>query len=227
VVSRSKFVLTGGRRQMEYAQRFNPRCAWLPPVLTRAEFDGVRPDEHRRPGIVTIGWIGTSPNLKLLQVIEPALVRLCREFPHMRLRIICNAPLSMTSIQDRIEFCPWSLPTYLRDMAGFDVAVSPLTPDEYSMAKGGRVSVLNSLALGVPVVISPGGGLEDHITDGVTGFLATSESEWYEKLRSLVVEPQLRQRIGAAGRELANGRFFSDCTFGRFYEIVRSVLAAE
>ena len=225
LLTRARLVVTGSDEQRNYAARYNPHCEMLPPVMSREEFPPVPPGAEKPAGdTVTIGWIGVQGSLKYLQVIREVLRYLFAEHPHLKFRIICSEMVDFPELGDRVEFCPWSLKSYLRDMQGFDIAVSPLTSDGYSLAKGGRVSVLNSLGLGIPVVISPGGGLEHHLTDGVNGFLAASREQWHDKLNRLINDPQARRRIGLAGFQLANQKFFSDCTFPKFLGMISRVI---
>ena len=56
------------------------------------------------------------------------------------------------------------------------------------------------MACGLPVVASPVGVNADIVEHGVNGFLATTQEEWREALTQLAADPDLRQRMGAAGR---------------------------
>jgi glycosyltransferase involved in cell wall biosynthesis len=226
LLTRAKLVLTGSLKQREYAALYNPHCEMLPPVMSREEFPEIVGKEKRQE-TVTIGWIGGAGSLKYLQVIRKVLRDLFAEHSYLKLRIISSKNADFPELGDRVEFCRWSLQDYIKDMRKFDIAVSPLTADEYSHAKGGRVSVLNSLGLGIPVVISPGGGLEYHIQDDVNGFLAVSPADWHDKINRLIKDPQTRKRIGIAGFKLANQKFFSDCTFPKFHKLISSVIHAE
>jgi glycosyltransferase involved in cell wall biosynthesis len=63
------------------------------------------------------------------------------------------------------------------------------------------------MSLGLPVVATPTGSNLEIIEDGVNGFFADSPSEWYDRLRTLVDNPELRATMGQAARKTAKEGF--------------------
>jgi glycosyltransferase involved in cell wall biosynthesis len=88
-------------------------------------------------------------------------------------------------------------------LAGADVFV--LT----SQWEGMPGSVLEAMAAGLPVVASKVNGTSEVIQDGVTGFLVPQDDAdaTAEALIRLARDPELRQRMGAAGRERITQHF--------------------
>ncbi len=71
-----------------------------------------------------------------------------------------------------------------------------------SLSEGGMAnSVLEALALGRPVLASDIAGNRSLVEDGVTGFVFSSAGEFVDKTRRLLADPELRRRLGAAGRQ--------------------------
>jgi glycosyltransferase involved in cell wall biosynthesis len=68
-------------------------------------------------------------------------------------------------------------------------------------------AVLEAMALGLPVVASDVPGNRDAVTDGVTGFLVTTEIELLERCQQLLDDEPLRLKLGAAGRERVRREF--------------------
>ena len=58
------------------------------------------------------------------------------------------------------------------------------------------------MAMEVPVVSTDAGGMAEAITDGESGFLVPSlePDVMAEKIKLLIVDPNLRRKIGKAGR---------------------------
>ena len=86
----------------------------------------------------------------------------------------------------------------LDDLLGcFDLFVHP------ALAEGLGVVTLKAQAAGVPVVGFAAGGLPEAIADGESGLLVTPESvaELTEAIARLLDDDQMRQAMGAAGRE--------------------------
>jgi glycosyltransferase involved in cell wall biosynthesis len=56
------------------------------------------------------------------------------------------------------------------------------------------------MACGVPVVASAVGKNHELVRDNVNGYLATSMSDWVERLATLIEDPHLRAAMGREGR---------------------------
>ena len=95
-----------------------------------------------------------------------------------------------------------------------------------SVEEGFNNSVLQAQACGCPVVCSDAGGLPENIKDGETGLLARRRDAWdiAEKLTSVLEAPEMRQRLGAAGRQRASQRFALAENVIRFAELYHSIL---
>jgi glycosyltransferase involved in cell wall biosynthesis len=63
------------------------------------------------------------------------------------------------------------------------------------------------MAAGLPVVTNPVGVHVDMVRPGENGFLAATEAEWVDAIRTLAADPELRRRMGAAGRRLVEERY--------------------
>jgi len=98
----------------------------------------------------------------------------------------------------------WSHMVGLREvtelMSEFDISVAPLRKDTFSEGKC-SMKILESMAMGIPVVASAVGENNYVITDGVNGYLATTSEEWIRKLEMLIQDQSLRKKIGQKGLE--------------------------
>jgi glycosyltransferase involved in cell wall biosynthesis len=81
-----------------------------------------------------------------------------------------------------------------------------------SLSEGFPNSLIEAMAAGKPVVATPAGGVVDAVVDNVTGLLVSSNdpAQLAGALRKLERIPELRKRLGEAGRELARRRFHKD-----------------
>ena len=89
-----------------------------------------------------------------------------------------------SEIEDGTEYLPWSEDTEVEAIRGMDVGIMPI---QY-------------MACGRPVVASPTGVNTEIVEHGVNGFLARTAKDWRDALITLLDDPALRARMGAAGR---------------------------
>jgi hypothetical protein len=88
-----------------------------------------------------------------------------------------------------------------------DVFALPTRADCYSLV------ALEAMACGLPIVITPLGGIPELIEEGKTGFLIPPDNytALAARLDALVSDPALRTRLGAAARERACRLFDARC----------------
>ena len=153
---------------------------------------------------MTMGWIGSAGTIHYVQRILPALEEVARHFPHVCLKIVCNRFLESPAI--RIIKKQWEETEEVQDLQSFDIGIMPLTDDLWARGKC-ALKIVQYSAVGVPVVCSPIGMNRDIVTDGMNGFWATTNREWMEKLGLLIEDPDLRQHMGVAGRQVVAERY--------------------
>jgi len=106
--------------------------------------------------------------------------------------------------------------------AAFDALILP------SGNEGTPVSVIEALAAGTPVVATRVGGVPDVVRDGEDGYLvdAGAADELAERLERLARDPELRERLGAAGRDRVLPRYAVDRLVDDVDRLYRSLLSA-
>jgi glycosyltransferase involved in cell wall biosynthesis len=115
---------------------------------------------------------------------------------------------------------PWTPETEVEEIGAFDIGIKPLPDDEWSRGKC-PMKELQYMALGLPVVCSAVGGSREAVRHEETGFLVTSEDDWIEALSRLVESPELRLRMGQAGRRVVEERYASTVAATRFADLLR------
>ena len=148
---------------------------------------------------LTIGWVGLSDGLPYLRHIQPALQRLTELFPGLKLKVVSDKPLQLDRVQ--VENEPWRIETEQANLAGFDIGIMPLWDSVWTRGKCGY-KILQYMGVGTAVVASDVGVNNRIITHGQNGYLAQTQDDWVNALRTLIEKAEQRKTFGTRGREL-------------------------
>ena len=193
-------------------------CAHVTSILGPIDTDRYHPSSKEGRNTVTIGWIGSLSNTYYLFDIQPALEKLCRKYPELRINLIGTR--GFITKEKNISLINWTLDSELHELAKFDIGIMPLTDDEWSRGKG-SYKLLQYMALGIPAVVSPVGINTVLLKDGETGFFAKTNDEWEAKLSALIENAQLRAQMGKKTRELAVQNYSLDAASNKFISAIK------
>lgn len=209
ILARSRVVLAGNDHLAEYARRFADDVRVLPTVIDTERYRPIEP----RPCVegVRIVWTGSPTTVRHLRLLEPALARLQAE-EGVRVRVI-GAESPFRSVET--EVVPWRSDTEVEDLEPGDVGVMPLPDTDWERGKCG-LKLLQYMGMGMAAVASPVGVNRTIIADGENGLLAATDAEWLDALRALVLDPDLRARLGRAARTTVESRYSVDATYPAF-----------
>lgn len=113
--------------------------------------------------------------------------------------------LTNMNLLHKVEITGWLPAEQARErMRNLDILV------HYSRWDAMPNAVLEAMALGLPVVASDIPGNRDAVRHGETGLLAKDMTQLLEHCQRLIDDPELRRRLGAAGRERIRRDFSRD-----------------
>lgn len=190
------------------AARQVERLAHLPARSIETIYNGV-PDRGELPlpggDACTLGTLARLDRIKGIDVLLRALV----ELPTVRLRVVGEGPdrnelvaLAATlGLTGRVEFLPWTDDPHAA-FAAIDVFVLP------SRNEGFPLSIVEAMLAGRAVVATDVGSVAEAVTP-VTGAVVPADdvTALRDAIALLASDPELRARLGAAGRERALERF--------------------
>jgi glycosyltransferase involved in cell wall biosynthesis len=142
-------------------------------------------------------WVGSSSTLRGLDAIKPLLEDLGRQIPGLRLKLICDRFFELAHLP--VVPSRWSEASEAEEIAAADIGMNWMPDDLWSRGKCG-LKVLQYMAAGLPVIANPVGVHVEMVRHGETGFLAASQSDWTQAVATLASDPELRKRMGRAGR---------------------------
>lgn len=180
------------------------------------------------PETFVVGWVGRMTGVKRTDDVLAAVVELRRRGVDAALLMVGDGP-----DRDHVEARASELGIvrscfflgYQEDVAGwyqaFDTMILP------SANEGTPVVVIEALASGCPVVATSVGGVPDVVQEGVDGFLvpAGDTHAMAERLERLAGDPELRRRMGDAGRQSMPARYAVERLVDDVDQLYRSLLA--
>jgi glycosyltransferase involved in cell wall biosynthesis len=190
-------VIAGNNYLADYARQRNDNVIVIPTTIDLDDYPVQLEPAANEPFIV--GWTGSLSTLQHFEFARGALERLARQ-RRVQVKVICNEPPARPIEGAENVFIRWSEDREAENVGACHVGIMPLPDDDYTRGKCG-LKAIQFMATGRPVVIAPVGMNNDLIQHGVNGFLAGTEDEWVEHLNALADSPELRARIGAAGRK--------------------------
>jgi len=171
------------------------------------------------PDVARIVWIGSPSTLSYLQLLAEPLKELAKHHNFI-LRVIGGFSIDLPGVP--LEYLPWSEDTEVANIGDCDVGVMPLVDSAFERGKCGY-KLIQYMACGLPVVASPIGVNTQIVQPRVNGFLATTSAQWQDALGKLLQDPELRSKMGCAGRLQVEQTYCIQQTGPQLAEILNSV----
>jgi glycosyltransferase involved in cell wall biosynthesis len=209
IMRRASAVIAGNDYLAEYAGRFNRNVTIVPSSINIGTC-------RRVANSNIIGWIGSRTTLSYLKPLAPVFKQL-----GIKPRVIASGDPRQLDFD--VEFHPWQLETEMEELAQFGIGIAPLPDTAWERGKCG-VKILQYMACGIPVVVSPVGVQQRFVQHGVTGFFAENEAEWIQRLRELMQNPELRAKMGTAAREVVAQEYDVTQAAQKVASVLRSVV---
>jgi glycosyltransferase involved in cell wall biosynthesis len=195
IVNASDYVIAGNEYLKKNTTPYTNNVTIIPSPIDMSLYPQKKYSEGSN---ITLGWIGATGSIHYLEKMKPVFEALGKKYEGLKLKIICDTFFDCDNIT--VEKKLWSEQEEVADIQSLDIGLMPLMDDPWSHGKCG-LKILQCLAAGVPVVCSPAGINREIVEDGVHGFWANTKEEWIEKLEILINDPDLRKRMGMAGRK--------------------------
>ena len=207
----SSLVIAGSPTLADYARQYCNNVVCQPtPIPSEKYQTRKKTPELDSSDTVTLGWIGNPQNLHYLTSIEAPLEQILDANEGVKFHVITAGDLPTTPLQDRddVIYKTWTLKDELDLLEDVDIGLRPLFDDEWTRGKGGYTSVVQMMALGIPVVVTPVGMLTDIVEHGHAGYHANSPEEWIHYVSELIEDEEKRASFGQHAYEAVEEQQF-------------------
>lgn len=230
IIKNADFVTVNGHYLMHYVKPLNEKTAIIHDPVDTELFNPKLRIKYEK---LTIGWEGDPRvHYENLALLMNPLIRLAKEYD-IRFKIVSYlGDLRVKRMFSKLEklmeidygLKQWVLmDQFAKLLSDIDIFVAPLQKTPWYEGKSAlRVGL--GMAMGIPVVASPVGEQRYVIKHGINGFLARNEEEWYNYLKMLIEDEDLRKRIGKEGRKTVEKELSLEVNGRKLYEIIKTII---
>lgn len=179
-------------------------CWDAPNCYDPDEWANVQPAPER--STPTIVWAGSNAHSANVAVAFPALKRLCKRYPDLRILVLGAELPRWRELSPHVEFLSWvgldGYPTALASLGAW-AGIAPATAEPFNFAKSHIRWMEYSLA-GIPTVASPMPEMTQWAKDAC--LFAVSDFAWEEHLTKLLESATLRDAVRQQAGEAVRAR---------------------
>ena len=211
------------------------RVKLLAPGLTMEQADALAKPSNgafRNAGdrwLLSVARLDAGEQQKGIDHVLKAVSRLKRQLPDVRYRIVGHGSdlqrlegiARDLGIDDRVEFLGVVNDLELAEIySSCDVFVLPSGQEGFGMV------FIEAMAAGKPVIAARAGAIPEVVVDGQTGLLVGygDDAALADAIARLFADPELRSRLGSAGRQRFRERFSFDRVMARFDELLGELI---
>ena len=222
IISLSDLIIAGNKYLSEYALQFNKNVIIIPTTVDTVKF---YPNHlMRNMDKIVIGWSGSITTIKHFNFLLPVLKKLMEKYGEKIIfRVIGDESYINNELGIRGE--KWNSETEVEVLNSFDIGIMPLPNDKWAKGKCG-LKGLTYMALEIPTIMSPVGVNAEIINNGVNGFLANDEHDWFNLICTLIENKALREKIGKEARKTVEDKYSVNANKEKYLNAIRGILAS-
>jgi L-malate glycosyltransferase len=203
----------------EFVRKFNTHTTDISSTVDTHKYIPVNRYENKNP--IVLGWSGSTTTSKYFYLLKEVLLELSKKYP-IKIIIMGNPNIQIEGLN--IESLAWSESIELEVLQKFDIGLYPLPDEEWVLGKSG-LKAIQYMALGVPTVATAIGANFRVIDDKVSGMLVNSHQEWVDALSALIESPELRKKMGEAGRKKIEQEFSIDTNQKNYLNVLKKMVS--
>lgn len=169
---------------------------------------------------LVLGWSGSHSTLRYFFLLKDVLLKL-RKMHDFKIIIFGVDHCEIEGLE--IEVVPFQACLEVSTLQRMDIGLYPMPLDEQWVFGKSGLKALQYMSLGIPTIATSIGANLRIMKNNVSGLLVTKEEEWLDGLNKLMVDEQLRSRIGKRGCEKVLEEYSVEANKSRYLEILEEV----
>jgi glycosyltransferase involved in cell wall biosynthesis len=208
------FTCTNEFLQKQIERFFDKKCFVISNFLNdeqinKAKEINSKPKSRKQPEFILGYFAGTKTHDRDFEIIADQVIQIFEEFPEVKLMIVghLNLPASFNKYSKRIK--QHGLKDYLalqELISEVDINLAPLVINDFTNCKS-ELKFFDAGLVRVPTIASPSFAFEQAIKDHENGLLA-KENQWYEKIKLLITDKNLYNKISEAAYETSINSYY-------------------
>lgn len=212
------YITTAGNDYLlEFASKYCKKAILIPTVVDTSNLHNRTKNQHEEP--LTIGWTGTFFNFIYFYKITQPIRRLQEKYK-FRFVIIADRNPQLTDVA--YDFIKWNKASEIEDLLKLHIGLMPLDNTEIEFGKC-AFKAIQYMSLGIPAIVSPVSANCKVVDDGINGYWADTEQEWYAKLETLLLNPDKRIEMGKLAQQKIENQYSVSATSKIFLDLFKSV----
>ena len=214
VASECNTVFCGSDLLLNHYRQHNKNAVFIPTVEDDRQYKLLRQDTFDKK---IIGWIGTSINLKNLEIVIEPVNHIIEKHPEVSFHLICDSDGSFGDRIKNFKFIKWEKCNALKEMAQFTIGIMPLEDNDINRGKCG-FKLIQYMTMGKPVIGSPVG--ENKVIIGYGGIAADNAQEWENAFENMLFDRLSYNRYC----EQIQNKFLEDYSFEKNCEVIKKFI---
>jgi len=202
-IHKATMIFAGNDYLADYCSELNSNVKIIPSTI---DIEVFKPMKTKNTSF-SLGWIGTKSNFQYLHLIKQPVLDFLKATKDAKMVIVSTEPPPMFLFDDeKIIFKQWVKEKENECINEFSVGLMPLTDDEWTRGKC-SYKMLQYMACGKPVIVSPVGLNKTILERSNAGMAASVEDDW---LKAMI---DLKNDIVCYTYHAKNGRPFVEANY--------------
>lgn len=222
-------VFCGSRKLFQFVSHSNAKPYLLPTSIKQSAYSVSKVNNPK----ITLGWIGNGKYYEndLIEILFNVLLKISSEF---NLALILVGTKDCFRLKDKfkeienleilyVDSLNWSNTQEVSSILNkIDIGLYPLKANKFNNYKCG-FKALEYFVFEIPVVASNLKMLENIVIHNVNGFLATDSNQWYEALKKLIEDDNLRRNMGRKGKNKTEVEYSVETSKNNILSILQNI----